>query len=520
MRNTLITVDCSRRSILKTVAGAVALSSLPSGLAIGQQAGTPAPASLTIDPTPTFELSPHLYMQFMEPLGTNDSSVEASWDHLRDRWRPDLVEATKSLAPGMMRWGGIFCDYYRWREAVGPRDKRVPMYNLLWGGVESNQIGTAEFIDFCRQVGADPLICVNFESDGRPHFMEVKGSKRVADAAEAADWVAYCNDPQNVERIAHGQREPYNVRYWQIGNETSYDSNGFNLETAARKTVEFATAMRKADPSIKLIGWGDSGWAARMAEVAGKHLDYLAFHQMWDPDDRKNPVLRGDLYRRDPAATWDVLMRAWEQNDRKIREVRDADRRGLALAMTECHFNIDGNNRNDVLRTWAAGVSYARILNNHQRHGDVLKIATAADFAGTRWTVNAIIMGTHPDRTFLMPVALIMRQYRKYLGERAVSIRHAPEDVDVVASRTGDTVYLNLVNTRRDRSVKLDLAIEGLAVTAGKGTLIADDPMVEVSSWNCQDVMQSREVTLRPGEPVELPAAGVLSLALETAAAG
>lgn len=32
----------------------------------------------------------------------------------------------------------------------------------------------------------------------------------------------------------------------------------------------------------------------------------------------------------------------------------------------------------------------------------MLRIATAADFCGTRWTANAVILGTHPERTFLM----------------------------------------------------------------------------------------------------------------------
>ena len=45
------------------------------------------PNALVINPVPGFELSPYLYMQFMEPLGTTDGSVEAAWDHLRDRWR-------------------------------------------------------------------------------------------------------------------------------------------------------------------------------------------------------------------------------------------------------------------------------------------------------------------------------------------------------------------------------------------------------------------------------------------------
>jgi alpha-L-arabinofuranosidase len=452
-----------------------------------------------VDPTPGFELSPNLYMQFMEPLGTNDSSVEASWDHLKNRWRPDLIEVTRSLAPSMMRWGGLFCSYYRWREGVGPRPSRVPMHNIVWGGVESNQIGTVEFVDFCRRTGADPLMCVNFESDGRAEFKRAKGSPRSGDAREAADWVAYCNQPEHAERRSHGVEEPLRIAYWQLGNETSYAKQGFALETAARKTVEFARAMRQSDPAIKLIGWGDSGWAPRMAEIAGEHLQYLAFHHMFNPDDSKDPVLEGERYRRDP-------------------EVRESIRgRDVPLAMTECHFSIPGNNRNDVLRSWAAGVSYARILNNHQRHGDVLKIATAADFCGTRWTVNAIILGTHPMRTFLMPVALVMRQYRRFLGERALAVTRAPSGIDVVASRSGDQVYLNLVNTHRNRPVRVQVRISGMAISKGKGAMLAEDPTTEISSLNCGEVMQSRDLGLGPGHPLDLPAASVTSLRLSIA---
>jgi alpha-L-arabinofuranosidase len=392
------------------------------------------------------------------------------------------------------------------------------MHNIVWGGIESNQVGTAEFVDFCRQVGADPLMCVNFESDGRPRFREAKGSVRSGDAREAADWVAYCNQPDNAERRAHGIAIPLRISHWQLGNETSYDREGFDLETTAQKTLEFARAMRQADPSIRLIGWGDSGWAPRMAEIAGEHLQYLAFHHMFNPDYPDDPVLAGEAYRRDPEATWQILMNAWQVNDAKIRSIRESIH-GLALplAMTECHFAIPGNNRNDVLRTWAAGVSYARILNNHQRHGDVLKIATAADFCGTRWTVNAVLLGTHPTRVFLMPVALVMRQYRQYLGERAVTVNRAPDELDVVASRTGNRVYLNVVNTRRNRPVRINIKVLGARVLAATGTMIADDPTVEVSSFNCRDVMIPRNFDLPAGEPIDLPAASVMSLAVTIA---
>ena len=89
-----------------------------------ETAGKGEGGTIAVDPAPAFELSPYLYMQFMEPLGATDGSVEAAWDHVRGAWREDVVEVTKELAPPMMRWGGIFADYYRWREGVGPRNAR------------------------------------------------------------------------------------------------------------------------------------------------------------------------------------------------------------------------------------------------------------------------------------------------------------------------------------------------------------------------------------------------------------
>jgi alpha-N-arabinofuranosidase len=473
--------------------------------------------AILVDPTPRFELSPYLYMQFMEPLGATDGSVEAAWDHLRDQWRDDVVEITRQLAPPMMRWGGIFADFYRWREGVGPRDRRPSMLNLLWGGIESNQVGTDEFVELCRRVGAEPLICVNFESDGRKQYMTVKGSVRTADAREAAEWVAYCNDPGNGDRKAHGNAAPLGVRHWQIGNETSYDKNGFDLETAARKTVEFARSMRAADPTIQLIAWGDSGWAARMAEVAGEHVHYLAFHHMFDPDSPRQPVLRGEVYRRDPDAAWEQLMTAWQLTDAKIRTIRDTlGARKIPLAMTECHFVIPGRDRGDVLASWAAGVSYARILNNHQRHGDVLKIATAADFCGTRWQNNAVIIPTPKgnNRAYLQPVARVMQLYRHHIGSHAINVGGAPDGLDVVASRRGDTVYLHVANTRRTRSISTTIQIGNQIVRSGRVFEITADAAVELSYLNAADVMQTLEKPFAGDGVWEFPAASVSALEL------
>src|SRR3546814_1616628 len=104
----------------------------------------------------------------MEPLAPTDGSVGASGDHLAQRWRPERVAATRALAPPMLRWGGLLSAYYRWREGVGPRSARTPMHNLMWGGVETSQIGTDE---------AEPLMCVNRSEE---HTSELQSLMRIS----------------------------------------------------------------------------------------------------------------------------------------------------------------------------------------------------------------------------------------------------------------------------------------------------------------------------------------------------
>jgi murein DD-endopeptidase MepM/ murein hydrolase activator NlpD len=275
-------------------------------------------------------------------------------------------------------------------------------------------------------VGADPLIVVNFESDGRKYWaVSPKGDVRSGDAKEAGEWVDYCNGPSNALRQQHGVKDPYNVRLWQIGNETSYDE-GIDVDTAAKKTVEFARAMRQADPTIEIIGWGDSGWAPRMAEIAGQELQYIAFHNGFGPGDGGSP-LHGIEYRKDPAKTREYLLRTCKAQQEKLDDIRrQVAKYNIPLALTECHFGLPGRNRCEVLSTWAAGVANACALNVHERNGDLLKIATLADFCGTRWQNNAIMIPVPTGKSYMMPVAMVMSLYRRHSGREAIEVTGTP----------------------------------------------------------------------------------------------
>ena len=186
--------------------------------------------------------------------------------------------------------------------------------------------------------------------------------------------------------------------------------------------------------------------------------------------------------------------------------------------MTECHFVIPGRDRGDVLASWAAGVSYARILNNHQRHGDVLKIATAADFCGTRWQNNAVIIPTPKgnNRAYLQPVARVMQLYRHHIGSHAIRVGGQPDGLDVVASRRGDTVYLHVANTRRTRVCEpRRFRSPGTIIRSGRVFEITADPAVEVSYLNDADVMRTLEKPFALDGAWEFPAASVSALELQ-----
>lgn len=478
------------------------------------------PAELTIDPKPLFDLSPYLYMQFMEPLGDANGTLDIGWDYDRDAWREDFVGVTRGIAPPLIRWpGGCLTSYYRWREGAGPR--RRPMRNILWGGMDSNRIGTHEFMDLCRLVGADPLMVVNFESDGRKQWARpASGGVRSAGPAEAAAWVRYCNDPDDATRKRNGAEQPFGarqdgVRLWQIGNETSYDPNGFDCETAARRTVAFARAMRKADRDLRLIGWGDSGWAPRMLEIAGEHLQFIAYHQGLRSALPDCPIRDND-YRRDPAATWEHLMSAAGPVDARLRVMREQIAgHDVALALTECHFSFPGRNRCEVLSSWAAGVANARVLNVHARHGDVLKIATVADYCGTKWMNNAVMV-PGPRGVYMMPVARVMALFRAHTGRKAVAVGRAPASLDVTASRTGRRVYLHVVNTSRTRSRAVRLSVDGMKVESGKVWEIAADPELEVMETH-PDYFAPVQKPLPADGEWRFPAASVTALELRMA---
>ena len=483
--------------------------------------------TLSIDPRAQHQISPRLYMQFMEPLGTTDSSVEAGWDVLNDRWREDFVAVTRDLAPGAVRWGGILTSFWKWRESVGDPAARPPMVNYLWGGWEKNRVGVDEFLGFCAAVRADPILAVNFAGDGRPEYIKTAlGEARAGDATEAADLVSYCNDPDAADRKAAGRASPWAVRFWQIGNETSYPRAGhrFTAQQNAEHYLAFARAMRARDPSITLIGWGDqerdtgAWWMHELIDRAGDDVDQIALHMMQQrPED--DSILHGRRYRQDYAATWAALDGIYGRVRDKLAGARAAlaDTGSKAkLAITEGHLSLRPHNKSEMLREWIAGLYHARILALFERNSDVLDTATLADFAGTTWTVNALMLGSPSETPYLLPAGQIMKLFRAHSGANAVAVSCSEPAVEISASRSDSTLFLHLVNTSLEDEYRLDLDLSGTRAAAGRHLRINPGLYAAIDS-TCLDIFDPQSEPLTDPRRIVLPKASVSIVELDLA---
>lgn len=176
-----------------------------------------------------------IYGGIYDPDNTNKDLIND------DGFRLDVIEAIKPLKIPVFRYpGGNFCATYHWEDGVGPREKRPAYPELAWGTVETNHFGTDEFMKWCKAVDAEPYLCFNFGT---------------GTLDEALNWVDYCNGTKNTKyanmRRANGHEEPYNVKYWALGNEMwgDWQVNQLTPEAYAEKALRkyFLIVMKPSD---------------------------------------------------------------------------------------------------------------------------------------------------------------------------------------------------------------------------------------------------------------------------------
>lgn len=196
-------------------------------------------------------------------------------------FRKDVIELVKELNVPIIRYpGGNFVSGFHWEDSVGPREKRPERLELAWGSTESNQIGIGEFDKWAKKAGSSVMMAVNL------------GTRGIEDACNLLE---YCNHTSGSKysdmRIANGDKDPYNIKVWCLGNEMDgpWQIGHKTMEEYGRLAEETAKTMKMVDPGIELVSCGSSNiymptfpqWEATTLEHTYDYVDYVSLHSYY-----------------------------------------------------------------------------------------------------------------------------------------------------------------------------------------------------------------------------------------------
>ncbi len=339
-------------------------------------------------------------------------------------WRADTTAILRSLHSGMWRLpGGNFLSDWDWHGAIGPRDRRAPMFDHAWSAMQPNDVGMDEFMELTRIIGVEPYVTVN---------------AGLGDANSAAEEVEYLNGPPTSEwgakRATNGHPEPYGIHFWNIGNEPYgwWQIGKTTLEYFMMKHNDFAAAMRAVDPSITLIGSGampdqlhprdvkenvslesiqsrfgtEQDWTGGLLAKAWGNFDGLSEHWYDRAEKRPDAPPEAELIEFARSPSNQVRMKAlqWGIYQQRFAAMKE---KHIFLSMDE--FAYTGTPVNLKL-----ALAYSMVLQEMLRHTDFMTMSA--------FTTGASTMDITPTDSVLNSTGEVFKLYGEHFGAGTVPL--------------------------------------------------------------------------------------------------
>ena len=234
------------------------------------------------------DVDPRLFGSFVEHMGRCVYTGIYEPGHPTadpDGFRGDVADLVRELGTTLVRYpGGNFVSGYHWEDGIGPRADRPRRLDLAWRGIETNQVGTDEFLGWARRQALVPMMAVNLGTRG---------------IQPAADLVEYCNLAGGTHwsdlRRRNGHPEPHGVPLWCLGNEMDgpWQTGHMTSDRYGDLAAQAGKAMKLVDPTIELVACGSSShtmptfgyWEADVLERAWDVVDHISMHAYYEEHD-------------------------------------------------------------------------------------------------------------------------------------------------------------------------------------------------------------------------------------------
>lgn len=394
---------------------------------------------------------------------------------------PEVIDYMKWMNIPILRFpGGTAIDYYPWYYLIDhmpgkhqTRPENRNYKNLADRDVltSDGRMGLHEYISLCRQLNIEPHLVTNL---GDAFYKKLPFEQAAQELG--ADLVQYCNDKEGKWaelRSLNGHKEPFNVKYFQIGNECwLFDGFGKNERTPEllnhyTNCVEaYARAMKKADPSIKLIIDGAEGLGVEVMKRCGELIAFNTFHSYspWGISEIKKEGRTLDENEYSAKEVWeglattphiDTITGLSVISDWVLENVK------TPIALTEwninCWFQGKAKKARPENEFLAYGIGAGSYLNAILRQSDKIHLANQSMLVGTGWGITGIrIDTTETNRPTLFPTAMVSGLYSRNCGDKLLEVK------------SENTIYYNQPLTLNGVKPAPKVAEQDLVITADK----------------------------------------------------
>ncbi len=441
-------------------------------------------------------------------------------------FRDDVTGALIDMKIPLLRWpGGCFADTYNWKDGIGPREERPSMVNVHWGNVtEDNSFGTHEFLEFCELINAEPYINVNV------------GSGTVREASEWIEYVTSSNiSPMTDLRKKNGREEPWEVKYWGIGNENWGCGGNMTPEYYADVYRNFASYAGGAEYKIACgasdfdYNWTDvlmSKMQSKKNLMQGLSLHYYTVTHDWA---KKGSATDFDEEEWFTTLSKTLLMDELIQKHSTIMDKYDPEKRvGLIVDEWGNWFDVEpGTNpgflyqQNTLRDALVAGIN----LNIFNNHADRVKMSNIAQ------TINVLqsVILTKDDEMVLTPTYYVFKMYSVHQdatlipaniksGKYEIEGKSIPT-INASASSKNGVVSITLCNLDPNKSENIVISVPQGEFASASGQVITAENMNDFNDFGERESVSLMEFNVpKPKDgklAIELPSKSVVLIQMK-----
>jgi alpha-N-arabinofuranosidase len=377
-------------------------------------------------------------------------------------WRSDVVVLLKALDSPLYRWpGGNFVSGYDWKVGIGPdRDRRAPMKNPAWWGIEANDVGIDEYMELMHLIGAEPYVALN---------------TGLGTLDEALAEVQYFNGsvetPMGKWRAQNGHPDPYGVKFWAVGNEMwgSWQLGHMPVDRFVKTNNIFADAIWKADSGAQLVAVGNVGdWSKTMLEDCADHMNFMSEHIY---------CKEGTNVEAHVKELADEIRHVAKIHREYREEIPGLTAKNVRIALDEWNYWHGSYYYGELgVRYYLKdGLGVAEGLHELYRNSDLIYIANYAQ------TVNVLgCMKVTTTAAAFESTGLVLDLYRNHFGTIPIEVSGARDNLDVSAAWTDDkkAITVAIVNPEStEQKVKADFGQTALEPKATRWLIENSNPM-------------------------------------------